>query len=105
MRKQVRNEKRSKFPKTHSDVDRFAAILHPKWCSRDDYALLQAKERGESFAKIAAELQRPTRAVEQRFHQLRAVKGIDRLLLRFGLVDRPYDINAPVILNTPEETR
>lgn len=88
--------------KVPTDEERFDGIRHPKWCSLEDHELLQARGRGESFASIAKDLQRPTRAIEQRYHQLRVVRGIEDLLLRYGLMDRPYDLDERVIFNELE---
>lgn len=83
-----------------TDEERFAEILHPAWCSADDYYLLQARRLGQSFCEIASELERRTIAVQQRFHRLRAVSGIEEMLEHFGLSDKNYCLLMPVTFVT-----
>ena len=92
------------IPKSRSVSDdcRFSQILHPRWCSLDDYSLLQQKKDAKGFSIIAADLGRSRISVEQRYHRLTKVHGIEDLLLRYGLSDVPYDPNAPVNLSPLE---
>ncbi|SFR40585.1 hypothetical protein SAMN04488005_1523 [Yoonia tamlensis] len=71
----------------HRDL---ASVFHPRWCSRDDRALLTAKSAGDGIAAIADRLGRPCIAIEQRWHRLRAVPDIVKRLEAYGLSNEPY---------------
>jgi len=79
-----------------TDAERLESIFHPHWSPADDYYLLQAKKQGKDFTFIAGELDRRRIAVEQRFHRLRDVKGIEKLLEGHGLSDARYCLDAQV---------
>lgn len=72
------------------------SVFHPRWSSRVDYTVLAQRGLGVSFADIAKELKRDSRAVEQRWHRLRAIPNIETLLEEFGLSKRPYSLNGEV---------
>lgn len=65
-------------------------IFHPKWCARDDHFILTQKEAGSHLSKIAQGLMRETRAVEQRWHKLRKIPNLEKLLEGYGLTTKPY---------------
>ena len=73
-----------------------ASILHPGWSSRKDHQIMMLKKAGMSFAQIAAEVDRPSRAVEQRYHRLRVVPEVIKKLEAHGLNSRPYQVGARV---------
>lgn len=81
-------------PKRVSDEERFASIFHPLWSSADDYHLLHAKKQGKDFIHIAGELDRSRITVEQRWHRLRQIKGIKKLLEQHGLTDMRYCLDG-----------
>jgi len=80
-------------PKT--DAERLESIFHPRWCSADDFYILQAKKQGKDFTFIAGELERQRVEVEQRYHRLRSVKDIESLLETHGLSDMRYCLDKP----------
>jgi hypothetical protein len=69
---------------------RLAVVFHPRWCSADDHFIMQQKAGGVHFSRIAQGIIRDTRAVEQRWHRLRKVPNIERLLEDYGLSRDPY---------------
>jgi hypothetical protein len=69
---------------------RLSSVFHPRWCARDDHALLTAKAAGDGFAVIAVRLGRPCVAIEQRWHRLRGVPDIVKHLEAYGLSEFPY---------------
>ncbi len=71
-------------------AQRLAPIFHPLWSSADDHALLTARAAGDSFTAIATRLDRSRIAVEQRWHRLRVVPNVLKLLEAYGLSARPY---------------
>lgn len=75
-------------------ADRLKSIFHPLWSSADDHAVLMGRARSECFATIARDLGRTSRAVEQRWHRLRAVPCCAQLLRDYGLSSRPYPVEG-----------
>lgn len=75
-------------------VDKARMILrqveHPRWSPSDDHDLLAMKAAGRSFSDIAEWLGRRSVAVQQRFHRLRAVRGVSEALEVSGLASEPY---------------
>lgn len=69
-----------------------ASIFHPRWNSATDYMILQLRSQGRAFDLIAGDLQLQVRAVEQRWHRLRAVPQIERRLKAYGLTPRSYSM-------------
>ncbi|QBR35736.1 hypothetical protein ETW23_05860 [Leisingera sp. NJS201] len=69
-------------------------IFHPRWSPRDDHQLMTLRDEGVSFDRIAVGLMRDRRAVEQRWHRLRVIPRIDKLLEEFGLTSRLYSMNG-----------
>ena len=69
---------------------RLAPVFHPRWSSRDDHAVMTARAKHKSFSDIAGDLGRSQIAVEQRWHRLRVIKGVVRLLEDYGLSGKPY---------------
>ncbi|KIC42222.1 hypothetical protein RA27_02190 [Ruegeria sp. ANG-R] len=70
------------------------AIFHPNWSPAVDHKLLRLKARGKNFTTIAALLGRSRIAVEQRWHRLRVIRGIEQKLKVFGLSDDPYFVGG-----------
>ncbi len=60
--------------------DPLAAIYHPRWSPADDLLLLRERAAGRHFVEIAADTDRGVAEVQQRWHRLRAVRGIEALL-------------------------
>ncbi|AUQ89379.1 MULTISPECIES: hypothetical protein [Phaeobacter] len=75
---------------------RLDAIFHPRWSSRDDHQLVTLRSKGIPFDHIAVGLKRDRRAVEQRWHRLRVIPRIDKLLEDYGLTSRAYALDAGV---------
>ena len=77
--------------KAPTDGEIFSQILHPGWSSAADLALLAARDANKSFFEIAKQLGRNTTAVTQRYHRLRSVPNIEKLLDAYGNKQTPYD--------------
>ncbi|WOI34754.1 hypothetical protein R1T40_08520 [Tritonibacter scottomollicae] len=75
---------------------RLESIFHPRWSPRDDHQLVTSRDKGISFDRIAVGLMRDRRAVEQRWHRLRVIPCIDRLLEEYGLSTQPYAFDCGV---------
>ena len=80
----------SNRPKSARTAERLAPVFHPLWSSADDHALLKARASGDNFIAIATGLDRSRIAVEQRWHRLRVVPNVLKLLESYGLSARPY---------------
>lgn len=75
---------------------RLEPIFHPRWSPRDDHQLVTSRDKGVSFDRIAVGLMRDRRAVEQRWHRLRIIPRIDKLLEEYGLSTQPYAFDGGV---------
>lgn len=71
-----------------------AAVFHPRWSPSDDLFILTQRAAGIPFDRIALGLMRDRIAVEQRWHRLRVVPGIEALLKAYGLTGKPYPAPA-----------
>jgi hypothetical protein len=69
-------------------------IFHPHWSPADDRAVLMGRARRDSFDAIARDLGRGARAVEQRWHRLRAVPCCAQTLRDYGLNAQPYPVEG-----------
>ncbi|MCG3267764.1 hypothetical protein [Yoonia sp. I 8.24] len=76
-------------------------IFHPRWCPRDDLALVRAKAAGRNFSEIAQSLGRSRIAVEQRWHRLRNVPDIEKHLKAYQPLGAPYPVAGLSV--APEE--
>lgn len=66
-------------------ADPLSPVWHPKWTPADDLWLLRARAKGRCFTHVAQDMGRARIEVEQRWHRLRAVRGVeDRLERRVG---------------------
>ena len=81
-------------PTSARAAKRLAPVFHPLWSSADDFALLKARAGGGNFTAIAAHLNRSPIAVEQRWHRLRVVPNVMKLLETYGLTARPYPVSG-----------
>lgn len=75
---------------------RLEIVFHPRWSSRDDHQLVTLRAKGIPFDQIAAGMKRDRRAVEQRWHRLRVIHRIDKLLEEYGLSTQPYALDGGV---------
>jgi DNA-binding CsgD family transcriptional regulator len=57
-----------------------ASVLHPRWSPADDLLLLRDRAAGACFTGIASGMDRGICEVQQRWHRLRAVPGIEALI-------------------------
>jgi hypothetical protein len=57
-----------------------ASVLHPRWSPADDLLLLRDRAGGACFTGIATDMDRGVAEVQQRWHRLRAVRGIEALI-------------------------
>lgn len=73
---------------------RLALAFHPHWSSRDDHALMTARAKRENFTVIAKRLGRSRIAVEQRWHRLRVIPNVVKLLEAYGLSSKPYSLDG-----------
>lgn len=67
-----------------------ADIFHPAWSPQHDMQLLTLKGQGVHFDRIAMAMMRNVNAVQQRWHRLRKVPNIERLLRAYGLTTENY---------------
>lgn len=65
-------------------------VFHPYWCPADDHFILTQRASGVALDRIAIGLMRDRLAVEQRWHRLRVIPGIEDLLKAYGLSRNPY---------------
>lgn len=71
-------------------AERLLPIFHPLWSSADDHFILTQRASGVALHRIAIGLMRDRVAVEQRWHRLRVIPGIEDLLKAYGLSRSPY---------------
>lgn len=80
-------------PVRRAGSDPLASIYHPKWSPADDLLLLRDRSDGVWFAVIATDMDRGVAEVQQRWHRLRALQGIEGLIEDH--VKAGADSNAP----------
>ncbi|MBR9651897.1 hypothetical protein [Thalassovita aquimarina] len=71
-------------------AEKLSSVFHPKWSPSDDHFVLTHRAKGVPFDRIAFGLKRERVAVEQRWHRLRVVPGVLKLLEAYGLTSAPY---------------
>ncbi|WP_300074096.1 hypothetical protein [uncultured Ruegeria sp.] len=91
MTKELPHTIRFATAKTPTEGEIFSQILHPGWSSAADRALLASRAANKSLFEIAQQTGRSTTAVTQRYHRLRSVPNIEKLLEAHGEKQTPYD--------------
>lgn len=82
-----------------SAAELLADIMHPAWSPADDLELLLQKGRGVHFNRISIGMMRPAASLQQRWHRLRCVPGIERLLREYGLTGQRYSVSGHIAEN------